>query len=182
MLPALSKIKPVYLWGAIPLIVFVLLAVVMLFSLVGGEKIRPLLPRGIPLPQFSLPAVESGADRLDTGDFGGQYSLLNIFASWCLSCLQEHPLLHELKAKGTLPIYGINWRDKQENARMWLNQYGNPYDKIGADFDGDVIVELGVTGAPETFLVSPKGTIVYHHVGPLTQQVLKNDILPIIGK
>jgi cytochrome c biogenesis protein CcmG/thiol:disulfide interchange protein DsbE len=120
-----------------------------------------------PLPKFSLPSINEGYLGLNYNDFKGKYSLINVFASWCPACLSEHSILMKIKEDNILPIYGIAWKDKPENTRNWLKRNGNPYTKTASDMDGEAVISLGITGAPESFLVNKEGIIIYHHVGPL---------------
>lgn len=179
---AKKTFKTYYLWGVLPLLVFAALVVLFMNALSKEQTFEPIIPKGKPLPQFSLPSVLEQGERLNVTDFEGKYSLLNIFASWCYSCIEDHRYLMQLDEMHGVTIYGLNWRDEQSDALAWLDKHGNPYTKIGSDYDGDVIIDLGVLGAPETFVISANREIVFRHMGPLSDSVIRNDILPIIGK
>ena len=135
---------------------------------------------GKPVPQFVLPAIFGRAEGFQTADLKGQVALVNIFASWCVPCRAEHPLITQLARSGVVPIYGINYKDKAPDALAWLKELGDPYTKIGADTDGHVAIDFGSYGIPETYVVDAKGTIVYRVVGPITQAILDQDLLPVI--
>jgi cytochrome c biogenesis protein CcmG/thiol:disulfide interchange protein DsbE len=158
-----------------PLAIFLVMIFIMLARLVTVDTNESSKLIGRSLPVFSLDNT-----KFSHNDLSGKYSLLNIFGSWCIACKIEHPLLMKLQQKNILPIYGIAWNDKPDNLLRYLNKYGNPYKKTGIDMTGQAIINLGVTGAPETFLISPDGLILYHHTGALTEDVFNNKILPLI--
>ena len=135
---------------------------------------------GKPVPQFVLPAITGRAEGFQTADLKGQVALVNIFASWCVPCRAEHPLISQLAHSGEVPIYGINYKDKAPDALAWLKELGDPYIRIGADSDGRVAIDFGSYGIPETYVVAADGTIVYRVVGPITQAILDQDLLPVI--
>ena len=125
-------------------------------------------------------------EGLDVPGFGsaalsGEPTLVNVFASWCIPCRDEHPLLEALKAETGIRLFGINHSDAPENAVAFLAELGNPYDAVGADRDRRVSIDWGVYGVPETFLVDAKGVIVYKHVGPLTPEAIENELLPAVA-
>ena len=164
-----------------PAAVFVLLAGLFLSQLLLGRD-PSHIPSALldqPVPEFALPAVEgrNGADGFTTADLRGSLSIVNVFASWCVPCLAEHPLISRLADDG-YPVFGINHRDKDPEAAAWLRRHGDPYTGVGADRDARVSVEWGVTGVPETYIVDADGVIRYKHVGPLTVQSLEDDFLP----
>lgn len=169
----------------LPLILFAGLVVLFLFRFKAGDPSTlpsALLGKGV--PQFSLQAVE-GLEQpgFSTADFkAGKVALVNVFASWCAPCHQEHPLLMGLAKDTRFALYGINQKDKPENARRFLGKLGNPYARVGADVDGRASIEWGVYGVPETFVVSGDGRILYRHVGPITEQSLKTKLMPEIEK
>jgi len=108
-------------------------------------------------------------------------SLVNIYGSWCIACVQEHPFLVKIKQMGIVPIHGIDWRDDPAEGAKWLKKHGDPYDRVGVDpAPGRTAIDFGVTGAPETFVVDKAGIIRYKHIGPVNQDVWDNTLLPII--
>ncbi len=133
---------------------------------------------GKPAPAVSLPAVaEDIAGGFSGADLRGRVTMVNVFASWCVPCLAEHPLITRLAADG-LAVYAINHRDTAPAAAKWLKRNGNPYTAVGFDPDGRASVEWGVTGVPETFIINADGLIIYKHAGPITAKVLEDKILP----
>jgi cytochrome c biogenesis protein CcmG, thiol:disulfide interchange protein DsbE len=172
---------------ALPLIGFALLAVLLLARLYGGDPSRlPSALIGRPAPQTILPAlpglVRDGAQvpGLDPAMFKGKVSVVNVWASWCVPCHDEAPLLTELGKDKRLQLVGINYKDSSDNARRFLGRYGNPFGIVGVDGNGRASIEWGVYGVPETFIVGREGTIVYKLVGPVTpanfDRVLKAEI------
>lgn len=137
---------------------------------------------GDPVPEFSLPPVRGRTLGLATENLIGEVSLVNVFASWCAPCRVEHPLFLDLHRRGIVPIHGINHKDQPENAAAWLDRLGDPYMRTGADVDGRASIEWGVYGVPETFVVDRSGTIVHKHVGPLSEAVVEQTILPLVAR
>ena len=133
-----------------------------------------------PVPEFSLPTLSDPAKNFTNKDLEGRYSLLNIFASWCYTCRLEHDTLLSIAGEGKLPVYGVAWKDKPQNASQWLENLGNPYTKVGMDWFGELVVPLGLIGTPESFLINPDGVIIYHHQGMLTSDRFQSEILPLI--
>ncbi|UCH74153.1 MAG: DsbE family thiol:disulfide interchange protein [Rhodospirillales bacterium] len=133
-----------------------------------------------PVPEFDLPPLMDGIPGFATGDFGSQVVMVNVFASWCIPCRAEHPLITRIGEDGIVPVWGINYKNKREEAIAWLEDLGNSYERIGFDLSGRVGIEWGVYGVPETFLVDRNGRIRYKHVGPLTRSDLNETILPMI--
>ena len=131
-------------------------------------------------PEFDLPALVDPSRRVSNTDLKGQVSLVNIWATWCVGCRAEHEFLNELAQQGEYPIYGINWRDHRPTALDWLSQLGNPYVKSGFDEDGRVGIDWGVYGAPETFLISAEGNVVYRFTGPLSWALWEQEFVPRI--
>ncbi|PJJ85486.1 cytochrome c biogenesis protein CcmG/thiol:disulfide interchange protein DsbE [Brevirhabdus pacifica] len=173
--------------GRLRLAVVVPIVGIALFALFAwglryGSNDLPSVMLNKPVPQFDLQAVKGREGGLATPDLQGHVSLVNVFASWCVPCRAEHPLIMALAEKGEFPIYGFNYKDDPEAARAWLAQLGDPYSRTGADLDGRVAIEWGSYGVPETFIIDGQGRIAYRHVGPLTQDDIDNTILPLARK
>ncbi len=136
-----------------------------------------------PAPEFSLAPVE-GIDvpGLDTASLKGDVTVVNVFASWCIPCRDEHPLLVALKEQTGARLVGINQKDAPENARAFLAELGNPYDAIGADTTGRASIDWGVYGVPETFVVDAEGIVRFKHIGPINPQSLQNEVIPAIQR
>jgi len=117
--------------------------------------------------------------RFVPADMRGKVWLLNVWASWCVSCRDEHPVLVELSKKGVLPILGLNYKDKGDEAQRWLKQFGDPYQLSVVDADGRIGIDYGVYGVPETYLIDTQGVIRYKQIGPLTQAILEKKVLPL---
>ena len=164
----------------IPLAVFGVLALGLAIGLGLDPRLIPSPLIGKPVPEFDLPPVAGRARGLASSDLTGEVRLVNFFASWCLPCRQEHPLLNRLTEEGTVPVYGINYKNKPEDARRWLDQLGDPYVRSGADIEGRVGIDFGVYGLPETFVINALGEIVYKHVGPLYAEDIESCILPVV--
>ncbi|WP_165216740.1 DsbE family thiol:disulfide interchange protein [Affinirhizobium pseudoryzae] len=136
---------------------------------------------GKPAPSLSLPALDgSQTPALTDAAIRGRLTLVNVFASWCVPCRQEHPLLTELAKDPRLTIVGINYKDRNDNALRFLGELGNPYDAIGIDPNGKAAIDWGVYGIPESYLVGPDGTILYKRVGPFDERSVVQDLLPSI--
>jgi cytochrome c biogenesis protein CcmG/thiol:disulfide interchange protein DsbE len=144
-------------------------------------------PRKIPspligksLPAFSLTTVADPARKVGRDDLLGRAYLLNVWASWCVACRQEHPFLNELARNKIVPIIGLNYKDKREDALGWLGSLGNPYELSLADNDGRLGIDLGVYGVPETFVIDKQGVIRYKQIGPITPEVWEQKLAPLI--
>ena len=161
----------------IPLILFLVLISFLARGLFLNPQEIPSPLIGKKLPDFKLPSLINDSYIVRSDDLKGGPYLLNVFASWCLPCLEEHPLLLELSESGKLDVYGLNYKDQPKNALRWLEENGNPYKAIGIDADGAYSIDLGVYGVPESFLVDSEGVIAFKHVGPLNKDVIKNKIL-----
>ena len=179
----------------LPLALFSALALVFLIRLFAGDPSKlPSALLGKPVPIFSLPALEglvrdgqpvpgfSTATLARENLWNGKLALVNVFASWCAPCQQEHPLLMDLARDTRLVMFGINQKDNPENARRFLGRLGNPYAAVGTDANGRVSIDWGVYGVPETFLVKADGTIAYKHVGPLSAENIAAKLMPEIAK
>ncbi len=164
----------------LPLGLLVVLAGGLAFGLTRDPSVIPPVLIDEQVPRFSLGPVEGRARGLASADLKGEVRLVNFFASWCFPCRVEHPLLDRLTEDGTVPVYGINYKDKPEDVRRWLDRLGDPYVRSGADHDGRVGVDWGVDGLPETFIIDRNGRIVYKHIGPIRPEDLEQTILPII--
>ena len=164
----------------LPLGVFAAVALWVAIPLVTGHDPRDLPSELIdqPAPVFDLPPLPGRDDGLANTDLGGEVMLVNFFASWCVPCLAEHPIISRLSQ--TVPVVAINYRDQPEDALPWLARNGDPYTRIGADTDGRVGIDWGVYGVPETFVIDRAGRIRYRHPGPLTPEVLNETLLPLI--
>ena len=167
---------------ALPAAAFAGLAGMFVWGLSRDPSTLPSTLIGRAVPEFNLPPVLGRALGLSNGDLRGEVSLVNFFASWCVPCRVEHPLFLDLHKKGAVPVHGINYKDRPEDAARWLNQRGDPYTRTGADLDGRVGIDWGVYGIPETFVVDAEGRIAYKHIGVLTDQALAGTILPLVDK
>lgn len=173
---------------AMPLVIFSALAALFAVALRSGDPSKlPSTMIGKPAPVASFPAVEGLVDGgrpvagFSTADLAkGNVSVVNFWASWCIPCVQEHPLLGELAKRSGAAIYGVNYKDDPANARRFIGRYGNPFTAVGADASGRLAIDWGVYGMPETFILNGRGEIVYKHVGPLTPASLEQKVLPVI--
>jgi cytochrome c biogenesis protein CcmG/thiol:disulfide interchange protein DsbE len=137
---------------------------------------------GKPVPSFSLPPVKGRRLGLSSANLRGEVSLVNVFASWCIACQAEHPVLLSLAAGKVAPIHGIDYKDTPADAALWLDTLGDPYTRTGADLDGRVAIDWGVYGVPETFVVGADGQIAHRHVGALMEWDIKETILPLVTR
>ncbi|MBV9863368.1 MAG: DsbE family thiol:disulfide interchange protein [Alphaproteobacteria bacterium] len=165
----------------VPVAVFALMAAAFYGGLGIDATVLPSALIDEPAPQFDLPPLPGHEHGFTTEDLKGHVSLVNTFASWCAPCRAEHPVLNALAQRKRVPIYGIDYKDKEEAASAWLGELGDPYDRIGAD-SGRVGIDWGVYGVPETFVIDRAGRIRYKHVGPLSQQDVDRTILPLVAK
>ena len=137
---------------------------------------------GKPVPRFELPPVRGRTLGLASADLKGDISLVNVFASWCVACKDEHPIFMQMKREGVVPIHGIDYKDRPEDAAKWLDDLGDPYTRTGADIDGRVAIDWGVYGVPETFVIDRDGRIAYKHIGPVTPKFVDETLKPMIAK
>ncbi len=165
----------------IPLTLFFVLIGLLLVNLSTHNEVLPSPLIGKSIPAFEHQTLYS-KKTLTQDDFMGEPWLLNVFGSWCPSCQYEHPLVTALAKSGRIKVVGLNWKDEAEDADRWLKRWGNPYDEILVDYEGDTAINLGVYGAPETFLIDATGTIVYKISGVLTEAIIQQELLPLIYK
>lgn len=167
-----------------PVAVFLAVAAVLAWGLGRDPSVLPSVLIDKPLPVFDLPdprAPDDPARALASTDFGGEPMLLNVFGSWCVACRIEHPLLMRLSRQGVI-IHGLDWKDPDGAGARWLKELGDPYQRIGDDQPGRVAIDLGVTGAPETFVIDRRGRVRYRHVGPITDAVWLNTLQPMMAR
>lgn len=167
---------------AVPAIGFVGLAAVFAKGLTRDPSLIPSALVGKKIPIFDLPPVKGRSLGLSSKNLVGEVSLVNVFASWCVACREEHPLWMNLAAQNLVPVHGLNYKDAPDDASQWLNTLGDPYTRTGADINGRVAIDFGVYGVPETFVVSADGSIAYKHIGAITAQVLSETLLPIVKR
>jgi cytochrome c biogenesis protein CcmG, thiol:disulfide interchange protein DsbE len=167
----------------LPLAAFVLLLVVLLVGLrrAPDKSILPSPLIGRPVPQFTLPNLFDNTQPVSSESLKGRWLLVNVWGTWCVECRAEHQVLLQIKQQARVPILGIDWKDQNEDALAWLAQLGNPYERVATDRDGRVAIDWGVYGAPESFLISPAGTVVYKHIGAMTEQVWDSEFLPRVN-
>jgi cytochrome c biogenesis protein CcmG, thiol:disulfide interchange protein DsbE len=163
----------------IPLVLFLGLVVFLAIGLGRDphEVPSPLINR--PAPGMKLPQLADPAKTFSAEEMRGKVWLLNVWASWCIACREEHEMLLAMKREGTVPIYGLNYKDKREDGLGWLRDLGDPYVLSVSDLDGRVGIDYGVYGAPETFLIDRNGVIRFKHIGPITPDVWQKQIIPL---
>ena len=166
----------------IPLAIF---GILVGFLLVGlglnpREVPSPLINK--PAPHFELPQLREPGKTFSQKDMLGKVWLLNVWASWCTACREEHPVVTELAKSGVAPIYGLNYKDKREDGLAWLQQFGEPYRLSVFDIQGRVGIDYGVYGVPETYVIDKRGVIRYKRIGPLTPDIVKQKILPLLDE
>ncbi|RDL48019.1 Thiol:disulfide interchange protein DsbE [Ensifer sp. M14] len=166
----------------LPLGVFSALAVALGWGLSHNAQVIPSALIGKPVPEFSLPAVQGRTLGLSSGDLKGEVSLVNVFASWCTACREEHPVFMELRRTNAVPIHGLNYKDRPQDAEKWLNTMGDPYTRTGVDLNGRVSIDWGIYGVPETFVIDADGRIAFKHVGAVTPEVYREKLAPIIAE
>jgi cytochrome c biogenesis protein CcmG/thiol:disulfide interchange protein DsbE len=171
-----------YLRYLVPLAIFALLVAFLFRGLSLDPKLVPSPLVGKPIPTFTLTRLDNPAVTISDADFRGKVTLLNVWATWCVSCRREHETLVELAKTGQVEIYGLNYKDNREDANRYLAQLGNPYVANAFDNDGRVGIDWGVYGAPETFIIDREGIIRHKHIGPLTTDIINDEILPLVAK
>jgi cytochrome c biogenesis protein CcmG/thiol:disulfide interchange protein DsbE len=163
-----------------PLAIFLALAVLLGVGLTLNprEIPSPLLNKQV--PQFELPPVKGRTLGLSTADLRGEVAIVNVFASWCTACREEHPLWMKLSEARIVPVHGLNYKDRPDDAASWLKELGDPYLRTGADLDGRVGIDWGVYGVPETFVVDKRGVIRHKIIGAITPQIVEQKLLPVV--
>jgi cytochrome c biogenesis protein CcmG, thiol:disulfide interchange protein DsbE len=171
-----------FLKFGVPLLVFFLLVGFFAVGLMRNprEVPSPLIDK--PAPAFRLEQLHDASSAFTPEAMKGKVWLLNVWASWCVSCRVEHPLLVEMSRRKVVPIVGLNYKDKREDGVQWLAKFGDPYALSVHDFDGRVGIDYGVYGVPETFVIDKQGVIRYKQIGPITPEALEATILPLIRK
>ena len=166
----------------LPLAIFIVLAALLAVGIyMNAGRDMSALPSpliGKAAPAFALPTLESPARIVRNADLRGAPYLLNVWGSWCVNCREEHPLVTRLADRKLVRVVGFNYKDEPEDAKRWLAQFGNPYSLIIADTDGRNAIDWGIYGAPETYLVDAAGIVRWKHVGPLTDTIVSNELLP----
>ena len=166
----------------IPLAAFLILAVILGVGLKLDPREVPSPLINKPAPTFALPRLDRPDAQISKADMQGKVWLLNVWASWCVSCRDEHPVLLDLAKSGIVPVIGLNYKDERADGLRWLSQFGNPYQLSAYDHEGQVGIDYGVYGVPETFVIDKQGTIRYKQIGVLTEQNLRDKILPLVKK
>ena len=164
----------------VPLAIFLILVAFLGVGLTRDPREVPSPLVGKPAPAFDLEQLHESGTRLSTADMKGRVWLLNVWASWCVSCRIEHPLLMQLAKANVVPLIGLDYKDKPDDGRGWLVEHGNPYTLSVIDQDGRAGIDWGVYGVPETFVVDKQGVIRYKQIGPVTVESLEQKIIPLV--
>ena len=165
-----------------PLALFVVMAVFLALGLNLNPRDIPSPLIDKPAPEFSLPVLSEPSKTLTKNNFAGEVWLLNVWASWCVSCRQEHPVFNQLARKNVVTIVGLNYKDDPPAATQWLAQLGNPYSVSIMDQEGRTGIDYGVYGVPETFVIDKKGIVRYKHTGPVTREDVREILIPLINE
>jgi cytochrome c biogenesis protein CcmG/thiol:disulfide interchange protein DsbE len=166
----------------LPFIVFIVLSGFLYVGLHLDPHEVPSPLIGKAAPPFNLPQLHDPAKNFSPQEMKGKVWLLNVWASWCVSCKEEHPILVQLAGKNVVPIYGLDYKDKRADAEATLNGEGNPYTLTVSDTDGRIGIDYGVYGVPETYVIDKQGVIQYKQIGPITHQSLSEKILPLVAE
>jgi cytochrome c biogenesis protein CcmG/thiol:disulfide interchange protein DsbE len=169
-----------YLKFLIPMGIFLVLVLFLGAGLKLDPKEVPSPLIGKPAPAFALARLDDPAQTIRRDDLLGQVWMLNVWASWCVACREEHPLLVEFAKSKMLPIYGLNYKDKRAAGQKWLADFGNPYTASLSDLDGRVGIDFGVYGVPETFIIDRQGVVRFKQIGPVTPDVIRTKIEPLV--
>ena len=178
MSEAVAKISPLRV--LLPLAAFIALVALLAVGLTLNPREVPSPFIGKPAPAFTLPQLHDPSKSFSPADMRGQVWLLNVWASWCVSCRDEHPVLVELARANVVPVVGLDYKDKRDEALAWLKQFGDPYRLSVVDAKGQVGIDYGVYGVPETFLIDKRGVIRYKRIGVLTPQIVREQVLPLV--
>ena len=165
----------------VPIAAFAALVALFYIGLYRDPTLVPSPFIGKPAPAFALPSLQDENVTVSNADFAGEVVLLNVWASWCPGCAQEHEMLLKIAREGDVPIIGLNWKDERPAGLKWLRRLGNPYSLVAFDYDNVVGIDWGVYGAPETFLIDAEGVIQYKQIGPLTPEIWEREFLPRIA-
>lgn len=166
--------------NSLPLVIFVLLVILLAVGLGLDPREVPSPYIDKPAPSFNLPKLYKSASNISPEDMKGKVWLLNVWASWCAACRAEHQVINRLVKNHQIEIVGLNYKDGSEQAKQWLDDFGNPYAAIAVDYDGRTGIDWGVYGVPETFVIDKNGIIRYKNIGPVNQQVIDETIMPLI--
>lgn len=167
-------------FAIVPLVAMGLVGAGLAVGLTNDPRELPSMLIDKPMPEFDLPALRPQDPNFRRDDLDGAIAMVNVFASWCVSCRLEHPTLMRLARESRVPIHGVDWKDSREDGLAWLGVFGDPYTRLGEDVNSKLAIELGVTGAPETYIIDRSGRIRYKQIGPITDDVWKETIEPLI--
>ena len=159
---------------------FVALAGIFAIGLNRNPSLIPSTLIGKKVPDFDLPPVKGNILGLSSKNLLGEVSLVNVFASWCVACREEHPIFMRLTSRKLVPLHGLNYKDAPDDAARWLNTMGNPYTRTGADLAGRVAIDWGVYGVPETFVIDKSGSIRHKVIGAITSDIVKDRLIPLV--
>lgn len=166
----------------LPLVIFLIVVGFLGVGLNLDPREVPSPLVGKPAPAFNLPRLDNPEKMISNKDMLGQVWLFNVWASWCGACRDEHPVLVALSKSGVVPVYGMDYKDTQQEAQRWLEEGGNPYVASAMDADGRVGIDYGVYGVPETYVIDKAGVIAYKQIGPITEEALRDKILPLVKR
>jgi cytochrome c biogenesis protein CcmG, thiol:disulfide interchange protein DsbE len=165
-----------------PLALFLVLAGFLAFGLRLDPREVPSPLINKPAPAFTASLLAHPEQAMTKADFAGKVWMLNVWASWCVSCREEHPLLVDFSRRGVVPVYGLDYKDNRQAGLAWLQRHGNPYTDVLSDPDGRIGINYGVYGVPETYIIDRDGVIRYKHIGPVTEKVLRDEIEPLVRR
>jgi cytochrome c biogenesis protein CcmG/thiol:disulfide interchange protein DsbE len=168
-------------WKILPILLFLAISVFLWRGLSLDPRHLPSVQIGKTLPEFVLPELKKPEELIHSTQLRGQVILLNVWASWCYVCIEEQVFLMQLAREG-VPIYGLNYKDNTQDALNWLAQWGNPYQRIFSDIRGTAAIDLGVYGAPETFVIDKKGIIRYRVAGAVTKELWQKELMPLMSQ